>query len=135
MHTIMTRFGIIIGSLVVTTLALLIMGGVPSCKTPEQTAKLMRLIDIGLQVAANKGVITQGDSLLIGSGVAILTSADSSKEDKILKLSEIGLTEAVKEGVINSGDSILIKDAINVIVTTPPPAPTEIPQLTDGGGK
>lgn len=114
----MKRFGIVGGGLLVIAAFILFGTQLPSCSTPEKTAKLMKLADIGLAIAQSQGVISPGDSLLIGNVFTIVTSNDS-KEAKLIGLAEIGLKEAVQDGVLNPGDTVLIKDAIDVLVTPP----------------
>lgn len=135
MHYLMKRFGIVLGALFFCAMVTLTVGGIPSCKTPEQNARLLKAVDLGLALAVNHEVLAPGDSLLIGQGVAILTSPDD-ENTKLLKLADIGLTEATKAGVINPGDTVLIKDAAQVLVTTPAIAPpaADLPRLTEGSG-
>ena len=76
----------------------------------------LALVDVGLHVALADGVITPGDAITIGNGVAVITSGASNK------------------GLVKPGDALLIKDSTAVItaaITTPapltlPPAPPAI---------
>ncbi len=118
----MNRFGLVIGTLAFAIGLILLGGGLPSCSTPQQTARLVALSEIGLAIAKSKGLVSEGDTVLIRNGLAVVTSEKSDME-KVFSLSRIGLHEAVQEGVIKEGDSVLIEQAAAIILSTPEPLP------------
>ena len=93
----------------------------------------LALVDVGLHVALADGVITPGDAITIGNGVAVITSG-ASTVSKVVALGDLGLKAAVNKGLVKPGDALLIKDSTAVItaaITTPapltlPPAPPAI---------
>lgn len=129
----MKRFGVILGGLAICAAFVLLSGGLPSCSalTESQQAKLLTVAQVGLTVAANQGVISPGDSLLIGTTTAVLLKP-GTKEEKLVGLATIGLDQAVQEGVLKPGDAVLIKDAVNVLVT---PAPDPLMPVTNAGAQ
>lgn len=119
----MNRFGIVFGGLACAALFVLLGTQLPSCAmTPEQRARVTTLTSIGLALAQSQGVISSGDSILIGKTVAVITSPHSQQE-KLVGLADIGLAVAVDEGKLKPGDSLLIKNAIEVVVT-----PSKVPE-------
>ena len=126
-----TRFPILI--------ACLCMLGLSSCSTmkkigaalstPQAKQVELALVDVGMHVALADGVITPGDVVTIGNGVAVVTSG-SSTISKVMALSDLGLKAAVNKGLVKPGDAMLIKDSTTLITQaltpvspiTPPPA-------------
>lgn len=82
----------------------------------------VQLAELGLDVAAAKGKIKPGDAIAIKSGLAVVTSPDTSAV-KAFKLSDIGLQAAVERGLVKPGDAILIQQAA-AIITPAVVAPT-----------
>lgn len=117
---LMNRFGIILGTLAFVASLILLGGGIPSCSTPQQNARLVALSEIGLALAKSKGLVSEGDTVLIRNGLAVVTSEQSDIE-KVFSLGRIGLHEAVQEGMIKEGDSVLIEQAAAVILSTQEP--------------
>jgi hypothetical protein len=96
--------------------------------TPAAVQVEMSLATIGLQAAVAHGKVSPGDAIIIGKGVAVITSGDTTIS-KVVSLSNIGLDTAVAKGIINPGDSVLVKQATAVItqaITPPPAAPASI---------
>lgn len=94
--------------------------------TPSQRQQLTRttlsLSQLGLSLAASRGVIKDGDKLLINDGLALLMQPDSTTRDKLMRLGALGLTAAVQRGLVKDGDVILIREA-TAIVEGVAPAP------------
>lgn len=133
MHTIlMKRFGIVTGGLIAAAALILFGSQLPSCATPEQTARLLKFADLGLKVglavASNEGVISPGDRIVIGRTVGVLTS-QGGEEEKLIQLADIGLDVAVAEGLLNEGDVLLIREKEEVLVV--PPTPPEVSIMLD----
>jgi hypothetical protein len=118
----MKRFGIITGGLMAVAMLILFGTQLPSCATPEQTARLLKLADIGLAIASHQGVINPGDRIVISDVFAVLTS-DGTQDEKLIKLTDIGLDVAVEEGLLHEGDILIIREAEEVLVV--PPLPVE----------
>jgi len=97
------------------TLALLLAFTLAAC-TSTQRQVTRSLADLGLQAAVATGKLSPGDSLTIGSGIAILTS-EGQTQTKAIQLTALGLTTAVQRGLIKPGDAVLIQEATAVITT------------------
>ena len=122
--------------LLIACLALLTL---PSCSTmkkigaalstPQAQKVELALLDIGMHVALADGVITPGDLVTIGNGVAVITSGDTTIS-KTVKLAKLGLDTAEAKGVVKPGDTLLIKESTAILTQaitpvepiTPPPA-------------
>ena len=93
----------------------------PSCSnlTPSQRQQITRttlsLSQLGLSLAASRGVIKEGDKLLINDGLALLMQPDSTTRDKLMRLGALGLTAAVQRGLVKDGDVILIREATAIV--------------------
>lgn len=74
----------------------------------------LALAELGLDVAAAKGRIKDGDKIAIKSGLAVVTSPDTATV-KTFKLADIGLQAAVDHGLVKPGDAILIQQAEAII--------------------
>lgn len=75
---------------------------------------------IGLEAAAQRGLIEPGDAMLISNGAAILSSAAETRA-KIVALKDLGVQAAVDKGVLQEGDRVFIQEASAVIERELPP--------------
>ena len=132
-----------------TPLKLLIVGlcmlGLSSCgtmkkigaalSTPQAKQVELALVDLGLHVAVGNGVLSPGDMVTIGNGVAVITSGDTTVS-KVAKLADIGIDAAVAKNLVKPGDAILIK-ATTAVVTQAltPVAPLSTPAVATSSGK
>lgn len=85
-----------------------------SCTAPQQDAAF-KLTELGLQTAANRGVIKPGDALVIGQGVAVLTNPESDERDTVMRLADLGAKAAVSRGLLAPGDAVLILDGAAIV--------------------
>ena len=86
---------------------------------------IVPLSEIGLSLAQSRGVIQEGDKVLIGQGVALVMSDGPSTRDKVIKLSALGVQVAVERGALQEGDALLIREATAVIQRALPSADSE----------
>ncbi|MES2597202.1 MAG: hypothetical protein V4662_17780 [Verrucomicrobiota bacterium] len=93
------------GSIITALAVLFVIGSMlVSCQSPL----LQTGAQIGLAIAQRKGLITEGDKIIIGESIAIISSDDDSRV-KEMKLSELGLLAAKNKGLLNPGDAILVQ--------------------------
>ena len=73
------------------------------------------LTQLGLNLAVERGKVSQGDVVTIQRGLAIVTNPEDSTVMKVFDLTELGLGDAVRKGKLKTGDSVLIQDAMAII--------------------
>jgi hypothetical protein len=76
---------------------------------------IVPLSDLGLSLAQSRGVIQEGDKILIGQGVALIMDDAASTRDKVIKFSALGVQAAVERGVLKEGDALIIQRATAII--------------------
>jgi hypothetical protein len=109
--------------LVFTVVAALSLAAVPSCTlTPEQKAKVLEFTDGSLKLAVDAGVLKPGQSILIGTGVGLVTSlANVNAKPKEVPLTALGLNEVVADGTVKKGDTVIINEDAAIVISPPPP--------------
>jgi hypothetical protein len=83
---------------------------------------ILSLTEIGLKAAVAKGKVSEGDSVTIQKGLAVVTNPNDDTVMKVFTLAELGLKSAVEKGVLKQGDAMLIQEASVIIksaVVTP----------------
>jgi hypothetical protein len=85
-----------------------------SCTTPQRQL-VVSLTDIGLALAQSRGVIQEGDKVLIGKSVALILDDEATTRDKVVRLTDLGVQAAVDRGTLQEGDALLIRQATAVI--------------------
>ncbi len=106
--------------LALSSVAALALFSAPSCSlTPEQQAKVMAFTDLGVQAFVDNGVLKPGTSVLIKSGVGLVTSFKAPPKE--VPLHQLGLTEAVVEGVVKTGDKVVIGTDEALVISPPEP--------------
>jgi len=88
------------------------------------TQTIVPLSELGLSLAQSRGVIQEGDRVLIGQGLALIIDDGSSTRDKVVRLSALGVQAAVDRGALQEGDALLIGQATAIIDRALPQAQT-----------
>ena len=102
----------------------------PSCSqlSVSQRAAIAQSIvplsELGLSLAQSRGVIQEGDRVIIGRGVALIMEDGVSTRDKVVRLSALGVQAAVERGALQEGDALLIREATAIIDRALPQAQT-----------
>jgi len=119
------RFSILVLS------AVAFLSGIPSCTlTPEQKAKVIDFTQGSLQLAVDAGVLKPGQSILIGTGVGLITTlASPSAKPKEVPLTALGLAEVVQDGTVKKGDTVVIREADALVVSPPIPLGQVVPTV------
>ncbi len=86
---------------------------IASCANYKEA--VVPLAQLGLAVAESKGVINEGDVVLIRKLDAVIKSEGTAK-DKILPLATIGLDAAVSSGKLSEGDKLLITHGAAILI-------------------
>ena len=94
--------------------------------TPKAKQVERALADVGLVAAVAEGVLSPGDAVTIGKGVAEVTSADDGTT-KTVKLAELGIKTAVDKGVVKQGDVVTIKENTALITSAVSPVAPILP--------
>ena len=90
-------------------------GALALLANPAVDSMAISLVELGLDEAVSKGVVTPGQVVTIKKAGAVITDPNDSTVNKAVKLEDIGLDVAVAAGKLSPGDSLFIKDATAVV--------------------
>lgn len=91
--------------------------------TPEQKARVLQFTNDSLKVAVDSGALKPGYSVLIGSGVGIITNLSiPNAAPKEVPLADLGLESLVASGAVKPGETVVIQEK-NALIVTPATAP------------
>jgi hypothetical protein len=113
--------------LVLSAVAALSLFSVPSCTlTPEQKAKVLEFTSGSLALANEAGILKPGMSILIGTGVGLVTNlATPAAKPKEVPLTALGLDQVVANGTVEKGDTVVVRQD-DALVISPPEPPIDL---------
>ncbi len=99
-------------------------GAMALLANPAVDNAAISLVELGLDEAVSRGVVTPGQVVTIKKAGAVITDPNDSTISKAVKLEDIGLDVAVAAGKLNPGDSLLIKKATAIVTSAANAAPS-----------
>lgn len=74
------------------------------------------LAELGLEIAAEKGVIKDGDTIKIANKAAAIIVSEDGLDKKAIALTELGAQVAVDQGKLSPGDKLYIDKGAAIVI-------------------